>query len=159
MPIDYKKYPPNWLTEIRPAILKRADNCCERCGVPNYTIGVRTRWELVSIDEYITDCATLGEKSLHQKYGNWRDKGATKIVLTIAHLDHDPENWNVTTDRLRAWCQRCHLEYDRNHKKILRYESSLFPISGDELSALKQLQIDHSQTITNEGIIHRENQS
>ena len=35
MPIDYLKYPPNWKTEIRPAILDRANNCCEVCGVPN----------------------------------------------------------------------------------------------------------------------------
>jgi hypothetical protein len=26
MPIDYKKYPKNWKTEIRPAILERAKN-------------------------------------------------------------------------------------------------------------------------------------
>lgn len=31
MPIDYNKYPPNWKTEIRPAVLKRADNKCECC--------------------------------------------------------------------------------------------------------------------------------
>ena len=33
MPIDYKKYPKNWKSEIRPSILKRANNCCEFCGV------------------------------------------------------------------------------------------------------------------------------
>ena len=32
MPIDYKKYPPNWLTEIRPRILKRAGGRCEFPG-------------------------------------------------------------------------------------------------------------------------------
>ncbi len=36
MPIDYSKYPDNWKTEIRPDILKRADNRCEWCGVDNY---------------------------------------------------------------------------------------------------------------------------
>ena len=29
MPIDYKKYPPNWLKEIRPRIMQRANNTCE----------------------------------------------------------------------------------------------------------------------------------
>lgn len=38
MPIDYKKYPANWKTEIRPRILERAQNRCELCGVENYTI-------------------------------------------------------------------------------------------------------------------------
>lgn len=36
----------------------------------------------------------------------------TKIVLTIAHLDHDKENHEVSDDRLAALCQRCHLLYD-----------------------------------------------
>ena len=29
MPIDYKRYPENWLSEIRPRIMARADNTCE----------------------------------------------------------------------------------------------------------------------------------
>lgn len=41
MPIDYKNYPENWKTEIRPAILERANNCCEFCGVKNYSVGYR----------------------------------------------------------------------------------------------------------------------
>lgn len=38
----------------------------------------------------------------------------TTIVLTIAHLDHDKRNWNVKMERLKALCQRCHLNYDRS---------------------------------------------
>lgn len=38
MPIDYKNYPPNWKTEIRPRILARAKHRCENCGIPNYFI-------------------------------------------------------------------------------------------------------------------------
>lgn len=33
-----------------------------------------------------------------------------KIVLTIAHLDHNPSNCHP--DNLRALCQKCHLTYD-----------------------------------------------
>ncbi len=36
----------------------------------------------------------------------------TKIILTIAHLDHDHKNHQVTDDRLAALCQRCHLILD-----------------------------------------------
>lgn len=36
-----------------------------------------------------------------------------KIVLTVAHLDHQPENNDRTN--LRALCQRCHLTYDAAH--------------------------------------------
>lgn len=35
------------------------------------------------------------------------------VVLTIAHLDHTPEN--CTDSNLRALCQRCHLSYDARH--------------------------------------------
>jgi 5-methylcytosine-specific restriction endonuclease McrA len=35
------------------------------------------------------------------------------VVLTIAHLNHNPANSNG--DNLRAWCQKCHLGYDREH--------------------------------------------
>jgi 5-methylcytosine-specific restriction endonuclease McrA len=33
--MNYKLYPPNWKTEIRPRILARARRCCEFCGVPD----------------------------------------------------------------------------------------------------------------------------
>jgi 5-methylcytosine-specific restriction endonuclease McrA len=32
------------------------------------------------------------------------------VVLTVAHLDHTPEN--VDPANLKAWCQRCHLTFD-----------------------------------------------
>src|SRR5580704_16284808 len=39
-PENKARYPKNWSSEIRPAILERAKNdagwpCCEQCGVPN----------------------------------------------------------------------------------------------------------------------------
>lgn len=36
-----------------------------------------------------------------------------RIVLTIAHLDHQPEHNDPAN--LRAWCQRCHVTYDAQH--------------------------------------------
>lgn len=36
-----------------------------------------------------------------------------KIILTVAHLDHHPEN--CADENLKAMCQRCHLRYDRDH--------------------------------------------
>jgi hypothetical protein len=35
------------------------------------------------------------------------------VILTIAHLDHTPENSDPSN--LKAMCQRCHLRYDRHH--------------------------------------------
>lgn len=34
----------------------------------------------------------------------------SKVVLTVAHLDHQPENCDRAN--LRAWCQKCHNVYD-----------------------------------------------
>ena len=37
-----------------------------------------------------------------------------KVVLTIAHLDHTPENCDY--NNLRALCQKCHNTYDMPHR-------------------------------------------
>ncbi|MFH9013997.1 hypothetical protein ACH4C6_21780 [Streptomyces sp. NPDC017943] len=37
----------------------------------------------------------------------------SRVVLTVAHLDHTPENCDPAN--LRAMCQACHLHYDRDH--------------------------------------------
>ena len=39
-----------------------------------------------------------------------------KVVLTIAHLDHDERNHNIKDERLKAACQLCHLRYDAKEK-------------------------------------------
>ena len=41
-----------------------------------------------------------------------RENG-TRVILTIAHLDHIPENCDPSN--LRALCQACHLKYDAKH--------------------------------------------
>lgn len=37
----------------------------------------------------------------------------SRVVLTTGHLDHTPETRDLS--KLRHWCQRCHLVYDREH--------------------------------------------
>ena len=46
----------------------------------------------------------------------------SRVVLTVAHLDHTPENNGRPGDRpnLRAMCQGCHLHYDRDHHAATR---------------------------------------
>lgn len=39
-------------------------------------------------------------------------------VLTVAHLDHTPEN--CARDNLRALCSVCHLRYDAEHHRQTR---------------------------------------
>lgn len=83
MACDYSKYPKDWKTRIRPAVLERAGHRCE--GSPAYP-----------------DCRAENYKA-HPVTGSY-------VVLTIGHLDQDPSISDL--DRLRAWCQRCHLTYD-----------------------------------------------
>lgn len=100
-PENKHRYPDNW-DDIRDAIRNRSGNICE--GSPVYP-----------------DCdAVNGEP--HPVTGS-------KVVLTVAHLDHIPENcdgmdnggpWlspimDLEKSNLRHWCQRCHLTYDAKH--------------------------------------------
>ncbi len=41
-------------------------------------------------------------------------ENGSKVVLTIAHLDHTPENCG--DDNLRALCQKCHNSYDAKNR-------------------------------------------
>jgi len=40
------------------------------------------------------------------------------IVLTVAHLNHDPRD--CSDDNLRALCQRCHITYDKSPAQAAR---------------------------------------
>ena len=127
MPIYYKKYHPEWKTRIRPDILMRANNCCEVCKVDNYNYVFRgyirnnegRKIEVFQDSESKIYNATNG-RFLYKDYfadiiplsGNVNQK-AVKIVLTIAHLDHDINNNSY--DNLKALCQKCHLNYDKAH--------------------------------------------
>jgi 5-methylcytosine-specific restriction endonuclease McrA len=46
-----------------------------------------------------------------------RENGS-KVVLTIAHLDHTPEHCEYSN--LRALCQKCHNSYDAPHRAETR---------------------------------------
>lgn len=89
---NLKRYPANW-KQLRAAVLERAGHKCEHCGVPNYAVGYRSG----ASGQFITS-----------------PTGVLRIVLTIAHLDHD-ELETQDISRLRAWCQKCHLTYDAKH--------------------------------------------
>jgi len=126
MPIDYKNYPPNWKTEIRPAILKRAQDRCEQCGVPNHALILRSRTNPAEYLIYDSerDCHLLDGSPvrLSEMPDEFDADHYTRVVLTIAHLDHDHTHNDPAN--LRALCQRCHLTYDARthaqHAKVTR---------------------------------------
>lgn len=105
MPCDYSKYHPDWKTVIRPAILERDKHCCKFCGVQNQRI-IHRFGKGADDWEYWPE----GMES-----ESWSLDGlkATKIVLTIAHLDQDKENNDY--ENLAALCQKCHLGIDLKH--------------------------------------------
>lgn len=118
MPVDYSKYPPNWKTEIRPRIMKRANNTCEHEGcdfkhkesVWSGVIGGRREWYRDFFD-------------IQRQFGKQIKK--VRVILTIAHLDHDEGNPDVKDDRLRAYCQLHHLRYDAQEKRRRRNQSKV----------------------------------
>ena len=100
-------YHPDWKNIVR-QIKDQAGHCCEFCGVPDGEVIVRDRnhperWRVV--DGMEIEVASLE--------GEW----VTRIVLTTAHLC-----WKTCADKkcidpthLRSLCQRCHLNWDREH--------------------------------------------
>lgn len=118
MPIKQEnrdRYPKDW-PQIRAAILQRAGNKCEKCKAPNRTRIARGAGK--DADTYMLDtadvyCADSGEYLGQCRHSDYDLLRMTDVVLTIAHLDHVPEN--CAPENLRAWCQRCHLRYDQQH--------------------------------------------
>src|SRR6185312_5849122 len=58
----------------------------------------------------------------------------SRVVLTVAHLDHRPEN--VAEGNLRAWCQRCHLTYDAGMHAAGRRERARVAMASGDLFAV-----------------------
>lgn len=99
MPCDYSQYPALWFDVIRPRILFRAG---ERRDSEGWTV-VEARCEWCTAENH----------QAHPRTGS-------RVVLTIAHLDHDKDNHGVTDDRLAALCQACHLGHDRERHDHVR---------------------------------------
>ncbi|MCK5633257.1 hypothetical protein KAH94_05875 [bacterium] len=111
--VNKKLYSDSW-PEIRLAVGERSGNRCE--GSPEYP-----------------DCRV--------KNGDLHSVTGSKVVLTVAHLDHDPTNnddfeetmeiLSLKKSNFRHWCQRCHNTYDapmrrrgineRKYKKQLQF--------------------------------------
>jgi hypothetical protein len=138
MPINYKKYPENWKSEIRPMIMKRSKGKCEACGIRNYSVGYRDESGrfVGTCGNIIHDLAGEGlsypslkpisykeAKEIADMNNEYDDDHYIVIVLTIAHLDHDVNNNNPSN--LRALCQRCHNRHDINFRKANRKSNQL----------------------------------
>lgn len=105
-PENRARYPKNW-KEIRQKILERAGHKCEQCGLPNHVWGYRLPGgEFMNVLDPLAPDTFRGKHAAEKLF---------QIVLTIAHLDHVPEN--CAEKNLKAMCQRCHLRYDSEHHR------------------------------------------
>jgi len=87
-PENIARYPKNW-KEIREKILTRAGQVRDESGKV--------------IQEAC--CEWCGSENHGYHY-----QTCAKVVLTIAHMDHTPENCD--DDNLKCLCARCHNGYD-----------------------------------------------
>ncbi len=87
MPFNRRLYPPDW-EQISRRVKDAAGWCCQ--GSPAYP-----------------DCQA--------EHGKPHPVTGSVVVLTVAHLDHNPQNNHPAN--LRAWCQRCHNTYDHPHRR------------------------------------------
>ena len=118
-PENKTRYPADW-PAISRRIRERADNRCEWCGVENGALGGRTP------DGTFCKALPIGGSAcgclVWPKPGEWwpcegwgHPLRIIRIVLTVAHLDHMPENCD--DENLAALCQRCHNRYDAAHRR------------------------------------------
>lgn len=117
-PENAKRYPADW-ADIRARILRRAGNRCEFCQVDNYKLGGRS---IAGRFHPALPTGTDGMRNTWPKEGEFAlcegfdiKLRIIRIVLTVAHLDHVPENCDPAN--LKALCQRCHLKYDNRHHR------------------------------------------
>lgn len=129
-PENKNLYPSDW-PDISARIRTRDKNRCKFCKVRQYAVGWRDKdgrfYPLggnVMLEDYGQgiDAETGGrltfkkarEIAIHQTEMSWDGTRYIVIVLTVAHLDHNPEN--CTDENLAALCQWCHNRYDRSHR-------------------------------------------
>lgn len=89
-PENKHRYPKDW-KQIAASIKDRAQGQCECEGECGLHPGKRC-------------------EEVHLEPAKWANG---RVVLTVAHLDHTPENCEPSN--LKAMCNRCHLRYDVKH--------------------------------------------
>ena len=113
MPMNRALYPDNW-DSIAQQVKAEADWTCEACGRTCRKPGESQIQFMARIQTArLSECLVIQEYLAHPK--RW--------VLTVAHLDHRPENCDRSN--LKALCAPCHCRYDLSQmarKKRLKAE-------------------------------------
>ncbi len=110
-PENKGRYPKDWPL-ISKRIRERAGNQCEVCGIANGLQG----WRVADGTFYTVE--QFAESHINPKHEDElcrkADRHPVTIVLTVAHLNHTPED--CAEDNLKAMCQCCHNRYDAPHR-------------------------------------------
>src|SRR4051794_6938538 len=107
-PENKARYPKDW-PSISRRIRERAEGQCEcegACGLRHYVDEAGKQHDLVPE----LQMALCAPSRCLARNGEAHPVTKSIVVLTVAHLDHQPEN--VADENLKAWCQRCHNCYD-----------------------------------------------
>lgn len=119
---------------------------CEWCGAHDAVYRYQDLWTPEEIAESRTE---IGQTLFFDEKGNGTevpfgpvdDEHRTEIVLTIAHLNHDPRD--NSADNLAALCQRCHLGYDNSPEESARRRKVYSELLGQEsIDGLSSLEVD-----------------
>lgn len=114
-------YPEDW-PEVRRRILRRAEDrenspprceCLGECGVDHSSLDGGNPGRC--IERNGSWAATFGSGT-----GGKGDNRAVRVVLTVAHLDHDASAGDHSDENLKALCQSCHLRYDAPYNAAKR---------------------------------------
>ena len=112
---DRSLYPGNW-EEIALSVKEDAGWHCEECGRPCRKPGEEIQ------DHYARLKKANQIDWIREYWSQWIDNGVaykpTRFVLTVAHLNHKPED--CSRGNLKALCSVCHLEYDNSTSSRFR---------------------------------------
>lgn len=119
-PENRDRYPADWKA-IRERILRRAGHRCEwpGCNAYHRSAGYWRADRFVPMPRVLSEAGAKVGDEIACADGSTIE--IIMIVLTIAHLDHQPENCDPAN--LRAWCQRHHLRYDAEHHAQTAYRT------------------------------------
>ena len=135
-PENKDRYPKDW-KEISLRIRARDGNKCKVCGVSNHAWGWRdATGAFHRIPKGPIRDAWPREERFRRRppFTISSDKGPLRIieiVLTVAHLDHMPEN--CAPSNLEAMCQRCHLNYDKQHHAQTAYATRMSRANTEDM--------------------------
>jgi hypothetical protein len=110
-PENRKRYPKDWKDISHRIRFKRAKGRCECSGECNIDHGEENDSFGICVPGY----TGYPDERCSAHHGKSHHVTGSQVLLTVAHLDHQPENCEDTN--LKAMCQRCHNRLDARMRR------------------------------------------